>query len=79
MAPEMFSDEHNEKCDIWSAGVILFVLLCGYPPFYDDDDEQFKLKVKKGVIVYDEKENQLLSNDVNIYISLIILNPIIKI
>jgi calcium-dependent protein kinase len=41
MAPEVVKgEEYNYLCDMWSAGVILFIMLSGEPPFFEEEDEK---------------------------------------
>ena len=47
VSPEILQGKYNEKCDIWSAGVILYVLLSGEPPFNGPSDSVIYSKIKK--------------------------------
>jgi len=47
---------YNEKCDIWACGVILYILLCGYPPFYAKDLEEVYSRIRKGAFSFYGKE-----------------------
>ena len=49
----MLAGDYNEKCDIWSLGIILYILLCGYPPFFGQNEREVLMKVKKGVYTFD--------------------------
>jgi len=55
VAPEVIEGKYAEHCDMWSLGVVMFVMLFGYPPFYADQEKYGKLTddkifdlVKKG-------------------------------
>jgi calcium-dependent protein kinase len=48
--------KYDEKCDVWSCGIILYVLLCGYPPFNGASDAMIMEKVSKGVFNFDGEE-----------------------
>ena len=49
VAPEILrGDQYGTEVDIWSMGVICYVLLAGYPPFYDEDQKKLFKKIKEG-------------------------------
>ena len=56
VAPEVLMSSYNEKCDIWSLGVILFLLLSGKPPFNGPRDEDILKKVYEGFYSMDGPE-----------------------
>ena len=40
ISPEVLTGNYDVSCDMWSAGCILYILLCGYPPFYGDHNQE---------------------------------------
>ena len=52
----MLRRKYTEKCDIWSCGVILYILLCGYPPFNGENDKVIMDKVAAGKYEFSPEE-----------------------
>ena len=63
MAPEIIKRKYDEKCDLWSIGVILYILLTGRPPFDGNDDDEILENVKKGVFDRSSYPYPLLSSN----------------
>lgn len=50
-APEVLAQKpYGKAVDVWSIGVISYILLCGYPPFYDESDANLFAQILKGKI-----------------------------
>mmetsp|Transcript_45608 Transcript_45608/g.52525 ORF Transcript_45608/g.52525 Transcript_45608/m.52525 type:complete len:475 (+) Transcript_45608:69-1493(+) len=78
ISPEVLAGDYDEKCDIWSAGVILYILMCGYPPFYGDTDPQILDAVRSGKFDFDSSEWDLVSQDAKAYISSMLVKDVSK-
>ena len=63
IAPEVLKGEYNEKCDIWACGVIFYILLCGYPPFNGETDDEIYLEVLKGKFEFPEEDWSEVSDE----------------
>lgn len=56
VAPEILrGDAYGAEVDVWSMGVIIYVLLAGYPPFYDEDQKKLFRKIKEGRYSFHEE------------------------
>ena len=69
VAPEILKGDYTEKCDIWSAGVILYILLSGDPPFNGPDDASIYAKIANMNFSFPEKKWKNISNEAKDLIS----------
>ena len=62
VSPEILRGEYTEKCDIWSAGVILYILLSGNPPFNGGSDTEIYKKIMESKVDFPEKNWKNISD-----------------
>lgn len=56
MAPEVLDGNYNAKADIWSLGVLLYVLVSGYLPFQGQSSHEVFKKIKEANFHFKHKE-----------------------
>lgn len=76
ISPDVLTGSYGVQCDMWSAGVILYVLLCGYPPFWGNSDSTILAKVRRGVYNYSGTEWTNVSQQAKDFINhLLVMQP----
>lgn len=52
IAPEVLKRKYTEKCDLWSCGILMYILLTSKPPFSGNTDKEVLEKVETGTFEY---------------------------
>lgn len=68
MSPDVIKKKYDEKCDLWSIGIILHVLLSGSPPFLGRNDDQIFEKIQLGYISFGTAEWKNISNEAKLFL-----------
>jgi len=75
ISPEVLAGNYDVSCDMWSAGCMMYILLCGYPPFYGDDNDEILAMVSRGVFDFDGEEWDDISKEAKDLIKKLITKP----
>lgn len=77
LSPEVLKKEpYGKPVDIWACGVILYILLVGYPPFWDEDQHRLYSQIKAGAYDYPSPEWDTVTAEAkNLINSMLTVNP----
>ncbi|GAX11735.1 hypothetical protein FisN_7Lh115 [Fistulifera solaris] len=77
VAPEILKNiPHDTRVDLWSIGVVTFILLVGYPPFKDNDQSVLFEKIRKGEWKFEEEDWNHISQPAKDFVKgLLVVNP----
>jgi serine/threonine protein kinase len=56
VAPEVVLKKYDKSCDVWSVGIIMYIMLSGNPPFNGKTDDDIYASILRGVINWDLKD-----------------------
>lgn len=76
LSPDRLNGKKDFKDDMWSCGIIMYLLLCGYPPFISEHLDSLQEKIKKGKFEFVQKDWANISKEGRTLVEkLLILNP----
>jgi len=77
LSPEVLKKEpYGKPVDIWACGVILYILLVGYPPFWDEDQHRLYAQIKAGAYDYPSPEWDTVTPEAkNLINQMLTVNP----
>mmetsp|Transcript_83502 Transcript_83502/g.236430 ORF Transcript_83502/g.236430 Transcript_83502/m.236430 type:complete len:313 (+) Transcript_83502:30-968(+) len=78
VAPEVLNGMYGHLSDLWSCGVIMFWMLCGYPPFYAKSDAGILSKVRNGSFSFEPKDWVCVSDDARVLVCKLLEKDVAK-
>uniref|UniRef100_A0A4W5RRV7 Protein kinase domain-containing protein n=2 Tax=Hucho hucho TaxID=62062 RepID=A0A4W5RRV7_9TELE len=77
LSPEVLrKDAYGKPVDIWACGVILYILLVGYPPFWDEDQHKLYQQIKAGAYDFPSPEWDTVTPEAkNLINQMLTINP----
>merc|ERR1740138_1913599 len=76
VAPQVLAGKYDQLSDLWSCGVIMYVMLCGYPPFFGETDAEVLSKVRLGNFSFNAADWKNVSEDAKALIRMLLkMNP----
>ncbi|XP_042592706.1 calcium/calmodulin-dependent protein kinase type II subunit gamma isoform X18 [Cyprinus carpio] len=77
LSPEVLrKDPYGKPVDIWACGVILYILLVGYPPFWDEDQHKLYQQIKAGAYDFPSPEWDTVTAEAkNLINQMLTINP----
>lgn len=71
-APEVVAGKYGPKCDLWSIGVIAYILLSGIPPFNGANDSEIQKRAKSGKVTFTNTVWKSISDEAKDFITTIL-------
>lgn len=75
VSPEVLTGNYDEKCDIWSSGVILYIILTGDPPFNGSNDNEIYRKIQQKKYSFPSPQWDKISDDAKDLIKHMLADP----
>jgi calcium-dependent protein kinase len=63
VSPQVLAGKYDRACDLWSCGVVAYMMLCGYPPFFGETEGEVLAKVRAGNFSFKPSDWKSVSDD----------------